>query len=83
MCTIKWDELEFNHIVEFTRDSTIFGATVHVLLDERIDAPQLEAFLVKNGLQVRGIRPIDPTLEDVFVTLTHLHDSLQVKGGKP
>ena len=26
MCTIKWDELEFNHIVEFTRDSTIFAA---------------------------------------------------------
>jgi hypothetical protein len=26
MCTIKYDELEFDHIVEFTGDATIFAA---------------------------------------------------------
>jgi hypothetical protein len=26
MCTIKWNELQFAHIVEFTHDSTIFAA---------------------------------------------------------
>jgi ABC-type multidrug transport system ATPase subunit len=67
---------------EHTRDSTIFGATVHTLVDQSVDAAALTAFLASNGLPVRDIRMIDPTLEDVFVTLTHLQDHMQTNGGK-
>ncbi len=55
---------------EHTRDSTIFGASVHALLDEQVGSDDLTAFLEGNGIAVRNVRPIEPTLEDVFVTLT-------------
>lgn len=44
------------------REATIFGQGVHVLVDADIAFPDLE----QAGLQ---IRPADPNLEDVFVTL--------------
>jgi ABC-type multidrug transport system ATPase subunit len=66
---------------EHTLDSTIFGATVHVLVDQRIDSDGLEKFLKERGLPVMNIRPIQPTLEDVFVTLTHFEDEKLKKGG--
>jgi ABC-2 type transport system ATP-binding protein len=66
---------------EHTRDSTIFGASVHALVGETIGADELRRFLQGNGVEVRNIRPIEPTLEDVFVTLTHAHDAIYRKGG--
>jgi hypothetical protein len=66
---------------EHTRDSTIFGASVHALVDETIGAGELRRFLEGNGVEVRNIRLIEPTLEDVFVTLTHAHDAIYRKGG--
>ena len=44
-------------------EATIFGQAIHALVDERLDAAQL-------GLDPQRVRPADPTLEDVFVTLT-------------
>jgi ABC-type multidrug transport system ATPase subunit len=67
--------------LDFTRDSTIFGATVHALLDEKIGESELRAYLEKKNLEIRNIRQIEPTLEDVFVTLTHLHDSISANHG--
>jgi len=62
------------------RDSTIFGASVHTLVDDRIDAGDIKSRLEKNNVEVRNIRPIDPTLEDVFVTLTRHHEKIQNEG---
>ncbi len=55
--------------VNEVRDATLFGQTIHLLADATLD----EATLLKNlGLarDAATLRPIAPTLEDVFVTLT-------------
>jgi ABC transporter DrrB family efflux protein len=51
------------------RDATLFGETVHVLLEDRL-TPQ--ALLARVGLpdSAADIREIPPSLEDVFVSLT-------------
>lgn len=51
------------------RDATLFGEMLHVLLDDSLaDAALIDA-LGEDGSEVE-IRPIAPTLEDVFVTLS-------------
>src|SRR5207253_465463 len=51
------------------KDATLFGDTIHVLADDSVDAERLrdELHLSK---EVVHVRPIEATLEDVFVTLT-------------
>ena len=66
---------------EHTRDSTIFGATVHALVDDKVDEGSIQKFLLSKGLTVHNIRPIQPTLEDVFVTMTHFEDEKLLKKG--
>jgi ABC-2 type transport system ATP-binding protein len=51
-------------------DAAVFGRALHVRLKQDIDAPAyLPGFLHSSGLLVDSIRPIEPTLEDVFVAL--------------
>jgi ABC-2 type transport system ATP-binding protein len=59
------------------RGATIFGQSIHALIDERLDLEDLRAQLLKNGITVNEIRPLEPSLEDVFVELTYKHQSLQ------
>jgi hypothetical protein len=54
---------------------------VHVLVDRSVDSGQLKSFLESNGIEVRNVRPIEPTLEDVFVTLTYRHEGRGRKAG--
>lgn len=58
-------------------DATLFGHSIHLLLRETSDADSdalaLRRVLGEAGLNPRDIRPIDPTLEDVFVMLTRKH----------
>jgi len=54
---------------EGIRDATLSGQTIHVLADEHIDGEQLLARLELPPAE-GSARPIEPTLEDVFVTLT-------------
>lgn len=49
------------------RDATLFGQTIHALVEDRVDETALKQKLAPDPVQVR---PIEPTLEDVFVTLT-------------
>jgi ABC transporter DrrB family efflux protein len=51
------------------RDATLFGETIHVMVDERVELAEAAARL---GLPPgeAEFREITPTLEDVFVTLT-------------
>ena len=56
--------------VEGVLDAAVFGRALHVRLKKDIDAQAyLPAFLNSSGLVVNSIRPIEPTLEDVFVAL--------------
>lgn len=53
----------------YIRESTIFGRAVHVLV-ERDAVEQLRSDLSAAGAHVE-LRPVDASLEDVFVTLTN------------
>ncbi|HEY1482362.1 MAG TPA: ABC transporter ATP-binding protein [Candidatus Acidoferrum sp.] len=57
------------------RSATIFGQSIHALVEDRFDMEHLREQLLKNGLVVAEIRPLAPTLEDVFVELTYKHQS--------
>ena len=51
-------------------DAAVFGRSLHVRLKQGIDAQAyLPSFLNSSGLFVNSIRPIEPSLEDVFVAL--------------
>ena len=51
------------------RDATLFGDMLHVLVEQRVPDAQLSAATGADPSHV-DIRPIAPTLEDVFVTLS-------------
>ncbi len=50
---------------------SVYGHTLRVFSRTAADLPRdLEAALTSSGIVVRGIRPVPPTLEDVFMSLT-------------
>src|SRR5277367_5935758 len=53
------------------RSATIFGQSIHALVDDHFDIEHLREQLLKNNLVVGEIRPLAPSLEDVFVELTY------------
>jgi ABC-type multidrug transport system ATPase subunit len=64
------------HLVEmdYVQDATIFGDSLHVLADEGCEA-RLRSDLESAGYGTVQIKPISPSLEDVFVTLTRKRDA--------
>lgn len=52
------------------RTATVFGQSMHLLLDKDVTEEFIRAELAKVGIPQADIRPIAPSLEDVFVTLT-------------
>ena len=61
------------------RAATVFGQSMHLLLDRNVGDEFIGAELKKVGIPRADIRPIAPSLEDVFVTLTNN----QSNGDKP
>ena len=57
------------------RSATIFGQSIHALIDENFNLEDLRKQLLKNGIAVSEIRPLAPSLEDVFVELTYKHQA--------
>jgi ABC-type multidrug transport system ATPase subunit len=57
------------------RSATIFGHSIHALADEHVDLEQMQHELRKEGINVTEIRPLAPSLEDVFVELTYKHQA--------
>ena len=55
---------------DYVMDETIFGNSLHVLMDENFTTERLLADIDAAGLGPGEIRRIAPTLEDVFVALT-------------
>ena len=53
----------------YVLESTIFGRSVHVLIDQSA-TPRLHADLTASGVHA-AVEPADVSLEDVFVTLTN------------
>jgi ABC-type multidrug transport system ATPase subunit len=58
------------------RSATIFGQSIHALIDDHVNLDDLRGQLLKDGIAVAEIRPLAPSLEDVFVELTYKHQAL-------
>lgn len=52
------------------RSATVFGQSMHLLLDADVSDAAITQRLAGAGIHGADIRPIAPSLEDVFVTLT-------------
>jgi ABC-2 type transport system ATP-binding protein len=50
-------------------DAAMFGRAVHVVLTDASVAEALPAVLAARGLVCRNVRPVPPSLEDVFVSV--------------
>jgi len=60
------------------QEAQVFGETLHLLVaDPDRDSPEIRAALAAHGFPVVDLRPIVPSLEDVFVTL------LRERSGQP
>ena len=57
------------------RSATIFGQCIHALVDDRLTADELRRQLWSTGIAAEEIRPLAPSLEDVFVELTYKHQA--------
>ena len=55
------------------RTATVFGQSMHLLVDKGVSDETIRAELSKAGISQADIRPIAPSLEDVFVALTTEH----------
>jgi hypothetical protein len=57
----------------YVRDATIFGQSIHLLLDADASDERVRETLAGVGVTDALIVPARPSLEDVFVTLTKRH----------
>ncbi|MGC1482401.1 MAG: ABC transporter ATP-binding protein [Candidatus Acidiferrum sp.] len=55
------------------RSATIYGDSIHALVDEHFDLSELSTLITEQGVSVSEIRPLTPSLEDVFVELSSQH----------
>lgn len=55
---------------DYVQDVTIFGQALHIVAEDGLGEERLLADLHAAGVAVKSIRAIEPSLEDVFVTLT-------------
>jgi ABC-2 type transport system ATP-binding protein len=68
--------LRFARQIPGIRSATIFGQSIHALIDDHFELHDLREQLLKEGIAVAEIRPLAPSLEDVFVELTYKHQAL-------
>lgn len=73
--------LRFARQIPGIRSATIFGQSIHALIDDHFDLGELREQLLQNGIAVGEIRPLAPSLEDVFVELTYKHEALLEAAG--
>jgi ABC-2 type transport system ATP-binding protein len=51
--------------------ATVFGQSVHALVDDSFDPAALAKMLSGQGIEITEVRPLAASLEDVFVELTY------------
>ena len=68
--------LRFARQIPGIRSATIFGQSIHALINDDLNLHDLQEQLLKNGIAVAEIRPLAPSLEDVFVELTYKHQAI-------
>ena len=65
MTTLAWLRQQ-----SYCKSATVFGQAVHAELDALVTDADLIASLARAGFPGASVRPIVPSLEDVFVALT-------------
>ncbi len=55
----------------YVRSATVFGQQIHALIDQSVPREELQRELQSSGIAVRDTRPLETSLEDVFVELTY------------
>lgn len=55
---------------DWIKDVTVFGTQLHALVNNKMTNTQLSQVLQQNNITLNTIEEIEPSLEDVFVTLT-------------
>lgn len=68
-CPNPVEELVTLHDRPGVRDATLFGDTIHLLIDQEVSDEEIRGDSEEEQA-TRTVRPIDPSLEDVFVTLS-------------
>jgi ABC-type multidrug transport system ATPase subunit len=58
------------HEMALFKSATIFGRSIHALVDESVGEHELDHELRGRGIEIEEIRPLIPTLEDAFVELS-------------
>jgi ABC-type multidrug transport system ATPase subunit len=62
--------LQAMHQMPGVRSATVFGQSMHLLVDEKIKRAEIDEKLRSVGIEQTEIHEIGPSLEDVFVTLS-------------
>ena len=57
-------------VLPFVRDATLVESEIHLLIDKGVDDSAVSKAMTDAHLPLGGIRTIEPSLEDVFVTVT-------------
>lgn len=57
------------------QSATIYGDSIHALVDKDFAFSELGALFLEQDVSVSDIRPLTPSLEDVFVELSAQHES--------
>src|SRR5947209_6092790 len=65
------------HEMRGVRSATVFGQSMHLLVDENVKRAQIDEQLRKVGVGHSEIHEIGPSLEDVFVELSAKHAAEQ------
>jgi ABC-type multidrug transport system ATPase subunit len=61
----------------YLKSATIFGRSIHALVEESVTQAQLTEDVARIGIKVEEIRPLVADLEDVFVELTYRRQALE------
>jgi ABC-2 type transport system ATP-binding protein len=59
----------------FVRSASLYGSSLHVTVERALNLGELQRFLDARGVQVPGLPPITPSLEDVFAGLVKTSSS--------
>jgi hypothetical protein len=79
ICDHVTTALHAMHQLRGVRSATVFGQSMHLLVDESVKRAQIDEQLRGVGVSHAEIHEIGPSLEDVFVELSAKHATDQQK----
>ncbi|MGC2752333.1 MAG: hypothetical protein WCA40_08195, partial [Candidatus Acidiferrum sp.] len=69
--------LRIARTIPAVRSATIYGDSIHALVEKDFALGELSALFAKQNVAVSEIRPLMPSLEDVFVELSSQYQTAQ------